>query len=316
MNIRNISLATFCGIIILSISSCLKFDDSQIKADEERKKNEPFILEDYIASNNIIVTPTASGLYYIETLAGSGDSAKINSWIEIKFTCRLVSGNTVVMTNDLQVAKDNSLFQASEFYGPTRLVLGKINNYTGLNQGIAMMREGGKARLIFPSSLGLGGMSTTNIPAYSSLIFDIELVKVIPDIKIYEDSLMMEYLKADSISTDSVNGIFIKITKEGTGDLPDAGDHVTVTYKGKFMNGTVFDAGTNPLSIVIGNFKGISAFEEGVKRVRKGGSATIVIPFYHAYGEFATIDRYNGRLIFPPFTTLVFDISVTDIVKP
>ena len=313
MNIRNISLAAFAGIMVLSFTSCMKIDDSEQKADEERKANEQNILNDYIANNNILVTPGSSGLYYIETLAGTGDTAKLKNWIEIKYTGHLVSNNSVTMTNDMQIAKDNGLYSASYFYGQTRLKLGEIS-MAGLNQGIGMMREGGKARLIFPSSLGLGGLSSQTIPSYSSMIFDIELLKVIPDIKMYEDSLMMDYLVADSISTDSIHGIFIHTATEGTGEFPATGDRVTVTYKGKFMNGRVFDPGSMPFVLTIGGGNSIKGFEEGVKMVKEGGSATIVIPFYYAYGEYGRVDNYNRTLI-PPFTTLVFDISVTEIVK-
>jgi FKBP-type peptidyl-prolyl cis-trans isomerase FkpA len=314
MNIRNTSLAILSGILILSVSSCLKVDDAQQKADAERKANEQAILDDYISTNNITVTPSTSGLYYIETLAGTGDSAKLDTWMEIKFTGRLVSTNAVVMTNDSATAVSNSLYSASGFYGTTRLILGQVS-YEGLNQGIKMMQEGGKARFIFPSSLGLGSLSVQGIPSYSSLIFDVELVKVIPDIKSYENGLMMKYLIADSIDSDSTaSGIFIKNKVIGSGDLPATGNQVTVTYKGKFMSGRIFDAGAQPYSLIIGRENSIPGFEEGVKLIRKGGSATVVIPYYYAYGEFGRVDSYY-RTIIPPFTTLVFDITVTDIVK-
>jgi FKBP-type peptidyl-prolyl cis-trans isomerase len=314
MNIRNISIAAFAGIIILSFTSCFKDETGLSKADEDRKANEQGILDEYIATNNITEIPNADGLYYIETLKGTGDSARMNTWMEIKFTGRLVSTNAVVMTNDSATAQSSSLYSTSAFYGPTRLILGQIS-YDGLNQGLIKMREGGKARLIFPSSLGLGQQSSQNIPSFSSMIFDVELVKVIPDTRAYENSRMMAYLEKDSISTDSTaSGIYIKTKVAGTGDFPVSGNQVTVSYKGKFMSGRVFDSGAKPFTLVIGGNGAITGFEEGVKLVKKGGSATIVIPYYYAYGEFGRVDAYYRTLI-PPFATLVFDISVTDIVK-
>jgi FKBP-type peptidyl-prolyl cis-trans isomerase FkpA len=306
MNIRNISLAAIAGFMILSVSSCLKDDGEELRAEEKR------ILKEYILSNNISVAPTASGLYYIESLAGTGDSAKLGTWMEIKYTGRLLANNDVVMTNDMQVAKDNDIFQESFIYGPTRL-LG--TNYAGINQGISMMREGGKARLIFPSDLGLGGSSTQYIPAYSSMIFDIELLKVIPDFNSYENGLMMEYLQANGISTDSTgSGIYFKEITAGTGDLPVEGKLVTMSFTGKYLNGAVFDKSIKPATFILGIDRKIPGFEEGIKMIRNGGSATIVIPYYYAYGEYGKIDEYN-RVLIPPFTTLVFDISVTNIVK-
>ena len=308
MTIKNIKLAAIAGMMILTVASCMKDDSSAQKAEEKR------ILDQYILANNITVTPTKSGLYYIETLAGTGDSAELKTWIEIEFTGRVVSNNAVFITSDMQVAKDNNIFIEGIYYGPTRRILGYIP-YAGLNQGIAMMREGGKARLIFPSDLGMGGLSAQNVPSYSSMIFDIELLHVIPDPGSYESGLMMEYLQANGISTDSTDsGIYIKVTTPGVGDFPTEGNEVTLTYTGKFMNGIVFDGINKSLKLQIGANSVIPGFEDGVKLINEGGSARIVIPYYYAYGDYGKVDSYL-RSVIPPFTTLVFDITVNSITK-
>lgn len=308
MNIKFLSFAALTGLIILSLSSCLK-DDSEAKIAEEKK-----ILADYILANNITVQPTESGLYYIETLAGTGDSVAVDDWMEIKYTARLVSNYQVVMTSDMQIAKDNNIYLAGTYYGPTRLVQGQIRPIA-LNEGISKMREGGKARLIFPSDIGLGGQASGNVPAYSSLIFDIELVKAIPDIRLYEGTLVQAFLAANDMSADSTaNGIWFKETAIGTGDLPKDGDVVTVTYSGKFLNGTVFDNSGKSFNLTIGAYSVIPGFEEGVKLIRKGGSGKVVIPYNNAYGVYGRYDNY-GRYVIPPYTSLVFDINVTLIGK-
>lgn len=307
MKMNKIYLLLAAAFGLLSVSSCMKDDDADKKAAEMR------ILDNYILSNNITTEPTKSGLYYIEQLAGTGDSAVEGEWIELSYTARLVSTNDVVISSDMQTAKDNGLYQDYNFYGPTRLILGAIS-YEGLNEGVAMMREGGKARLIFPSDLGLGKNATSNIPSYSSLIFDVELVKVIPDIKAYENELLMAYLEQNEMPTDSTKtGIYFKQNVAGTGDLPAYGNQVNLTYTGKFLSGRVFDTNSKFFSIHIGYNEVIPGFEEGVKLIAKGGSGTVVIPFYYAYGEFGRYDS-NYRPLIPPFSTLVFDISVIDIL--
>ncbi len=301
-------IPVFSAFLIIAVSSCIKDETANQKADEKR------ILDNYIMTNYPGITPASSGLYYIEEVAGTGDSAVYTNWVEIKYTGRLVYNNSVVMSSDIQVAKDNNFYSAGVYYGPARLILGNIS-IPGLNIGISMMKEGGKARLILPSDLALGSRSAQNIPAYSSIIFDVELVKVIPDIREYEKGLMMDYLLANEISTDTTStGVYFKETTAGTGELPVASDKVTVTYVGKFLNGTVFDGAGTSFTISIGYGEAIPGFEAGVKMIRKGGTGTVVIPNNYAYGEYGRVDS-NYRTVIPPFSTLVFDITVVEIAK-
>ncbi len=218
------------------------------------------------------------------------------------------------MTSDKQVAKDNGVYTENVYYGPTRIILGNTP-YEGLNQGVLFMKEGGKSRLIFSSDLGIGGNSTPYIPAYSSFIFDIELLNVIYSPRRYEDSLMMAYLTTNEFSLDSTDtGIYFKETEAGDGNFPEKYDEVTVNYTGKFLNGDVFDGTGKSFSFTIGTNAVIPGFEDGVKMMRKNGSATVVIPYYHAYGEAGRLD-VQYRTVIPPFTTLVFDLSLANIAE-
>ena len=48
----------------------------------------------------------------------------------------------------------------------------------GFDEGITMMKKGGKATLIIPSTIGYGERDMGQIPPYSTLVFDIELIDV------------------------------------------------------------------------------------------------------------------------------------------
>jgi len=134
-------------------------------SDEEQAK-EPAVIQKYLEENNIDVTPTASGLYYIEREEGTGPAPEIGDKVKVWYTGKLVDG---------------SVFDASEKRGqPFEFPLGQGRVIKGWDEGIAMMKEGGKATLIIPSKLGYGERgSGQRIPPFSPLVFEVELREVI-----------------------------------------------------------------------------------------------------------------------------------------
>ena len=61
---------------------------------------------------------------------------------------------------------------------PYEFTLGTGRVIAGWDEGIAMMKQGGKAMLIIPSSIAYGEVDKGQIPPYSTLVFDVELVEV------------------------------------------------------------------------------------------------------------------------------------------
>jgi FKBP-type peptidyl-prolyl cis-trans isomerase len=74
---------------------------------------------------------------------------------------------------------DGTVFdQNLDYETPFTFTLGYSNVIQGWHEGISYMKDGGKATLIIPSSLGYSYNSSGLIPAYSTLIFEVELVNV------------------------------------------------------------------------------------------------------------------------------------------
>ena len=82
---------------------------------------------------------------------------------------------------------DGTVFDSSAAHGnqPITFVLGAQGIIPGLQIGINTMKEGGERLLAIPPSLGYGGQdmkdasSKVVIPANSTLLFDVQLVKVV-----------------------------------------------------------------------------------------------------------------------------------------
>ena len=133
-------------------------------AKELQPKEQPAI-EKYLADNKIKVKPTASGLYYIETKKGSGASPKATDVVKVHYTGMLLDG---------------TIFDSTKQRGePADLPLSQM--IPGWIEGIQLMKKGGKANMVIPSSLGWGANGAGDkIPPYSAVVFEVELLDFNP----------------------------------------------------------------------------------------------------------------------------------------
>jgi FKBP-type peptidyl-prolyl cis-trans isomerase len=108
---------------------------------------------------------TASGLEYIEVEAGTGAQAAAGKTVSVHYTGKF---------------QDGKVFDSSVSRGdPITFRLGVGQVIKGWDEGIALMKVGGKAQLIIPSALGYGERGAGGvIPPNATLVFDVELVAV------------------------------------------------------------------------------------------------------------------------------------------
>lgn len=112
---------------------------------------------------------TKSGLIYHETLAGTGKHALSTSSVKIHY-------NGILAT-------DNTVFGST--FGNEPIDLPLKNVITGWQEGVALMKVGGKCTLVIPPNLAYGnnGSPQVNIPPYSTLIFQLELIEILDVVK-------------------------------------------------------------------------------------------------------------------------------------
>ena len=132
---------------------------------EKRKMEEQQKLAEYITKNNVTVKPSESGLYYVETLAGTGEQAAKGKTVSVHYTGKLLDGKVF----------DSSVQRGQ----PIKFPLGVGQVIPGWDEGISLMKVGGKATLIIPSRIGYGERGAGGvIPPFAPLVFDVELVAV------------------------------------------------------------------------------------------------------------------------------------------
>jgi FKBP-type peptidyl-prolyl cis-trans isomerase len=195
--------------------------------------------------------------------------------------------------------KDGTTFDENTGKAPFVFELGAGQVIKGWDEGMKGMRVGGKRHLEIPASMGYGDRTAGTIPPNSTLIFDVELLRI-----------DKKNANPDITITD--------ITK-GLGASAKSGDTVRVLYKGMFLNGVKFDSSEDhpdangkvqPMEVPLGQKKVIAGFEKALIGMKVGGERKVVIPYKLAYG---TRDVGNGLI--PPMSTLVFELKLVSIGK-
>ncbi len=150
-------------------------NEKAVKDEEAAKKKtaaeamttEPLQIQKYLKDNNITAKPTASGLYYIEKVKGKGPLAKAGNKVKVHYTGKLMNGKVFDSSLDKKPAT------------PFEFTLGQGQVIPGWDEGLVLMSAGGKATLILPSKLAYGERGAgADIPAYSPLVFDVELISI------------------------------------------------------------------------------------------------------------------------------------------
>ena len=125
-------------------------------------------------------------------------------------------------------------------------------------------------------------------------------VQYVPDRNTAQNTAMVAYCVANNITyTTDTSGILYQIITAGATAKPTLCETLSMTYTGKLLNGTQFDAGTidkySLSQLIVG-------WQIAVPKIGKGGRIKILIPSSLGYGS-----QGAGSTI-PPNSPLYFDI--------
>lgn len=131
---------------------------------EELRVSEDSILKAYIDANNIKVKPTASGLYVIPGKKGTGPNAAAGDKVTVHYTGMTTDGNVF----DSSVERNE----------PFEVTIGQNSVIQGWEEGLTHLNAGSTAKFVIPSSLAYGERGAGNIPPYTPLVFDVEVLSI------------------------------------------------------------------------------------------------------------------------------------------
>jgi len=144
---------------------------------EKMKAGELANANKYIADHKLVLKTTPSGLKYMITKPSLKRKPLKGDTVLVNYTGRTTDGK-LFDTSIESVAKEGGLNQPGRPYEPIQVVLGAGSVIQGWDEGLLLLNEGAKAKFVIPSSLAYGGQGQGDIAPYSTLIFDVELVKV------------------------------------------------------------------------------------------------------------------------------------------
>jgi FKBP-type peptidyl-prolyl cis-trans isomerase FkpA len=132
---------------------------AKAKADTDKKAGDDFRVN---FEKQDGVKKTASGLLYQVMTAAKGETPKATDTVQVHYKGTLIDGTQF-----------DSSYDRGE---PATFPLDRV--IAGWTEGVQLMQVGSKYKLVIPPELAYGDQATPTIPANSTLVFEVELLKV------------------------------------------------------------------------------------------------------------------------------------------
>lgn len=327
-NNKTLPVILLTGFTLLLAAGCLnnEWEDSQ--------NHEQDMIQNYLQENNIPEeSKTAGGIYFVEQDTGYGLAPLKDDYIIINYVGRKIEDNSIHETTYDSLKDEWPAARSYTYYvyGPVKFVFGY--SISGLNEGISLMNEGGKATMVIPSDKAFYDF----IP----YVYDIELIKVIKDPVEYEDSVLLAYRTENGFEDETTklkdkNVWFRETVTPDPGDqrTVENNDTVLLRFNGRLVDGfgselmdnRIFDSNTddtNPLKLVFSSTSpkvvsgSILSLPKGlvaaIDTMRIGTHATAVLKYDQAFEDKGLYSTQHGYIIVPKYQTIVYDIVVEDI---
>ncbi|HAS42640.1 MAG TPA: hypothetical protein DCS93_19325 [Microscillaceae bacterium] len=154
--------------------------DSLMKVQLKVDRDDSIAIRKYVKENDLggKAKFTKSGLCYIITKQGDGPAPQQYDTVSTHYVGRLMNGN-LFDTSVEEIARKENKYRNGRTYGPFKFTIGVGRVIKAWDEGLALLKKGGKATLIAPSKLAYGPRALgKDIPANSILKFEVELTDV------------------------------------------------------------------------------------------------------------------------------------------
>ena len=164
----------------------------EIQSEIVAKQNETAMLEaslqlakdttaiaDFLKAKSMVAKKTASGLSYVITKPGKGETPKAGQSVKVNYAGYLLGGACFDSSIE-SVARANNVFNEQRTpYSPLDVTLGYQQVIPGWEEALGLMNKGSKMTVYIPSSLGYGAQGNgPKIPGNSILMFEMEMMDI------------------------------------------------------------------------------------------------------------------------------------------
>jgi len=120
------------------------------------------IIENYIERKGLTMKESPAGLWYLIEEEGEGDLLRDNDRIQMAYRCELIDG---------------TFCYSSDESGPMQVTVGKSDIEPGLNEGLRLLKPGGKALFILPPFLAHGLVGDgKKIPPRTIIVYRVNVI--------------------------------------------------------------------------------------------------------------------------------------------
>jgi FKBP-type peptidyl-prolyl cis-trans isomerase len=282
--------------LLVVISSC----SIENVAEQEQANNDTDI-QNYIKQTKLVMQKTSDGMYYSVKSSGGTKVAAASDLVKLNYKLFLLDGTLVDSTNSVLSQYKYLIFGVSQ------------SLFTPIVQ---LMKEGDKGTFLLPSGLAFGANTFGNVPAYSVIRAEVEVLGIRNLAEQISD--MKKLYVFDKAETTTSGLVFQKTVVSTTGAAVVAGQMVKVNYLGRLGYGYIQKDATNkvifdskfgssetsgPLTFTVGSGQVIPGFEETVLKMKVGEKAKAILPYNIAYGT-------SGNTSIPGYSPLYFEIEV------
>lgn len=291
-------------------SSCFIDNEAEDKKNEEDAK-----LKQYLTNHSITENPV-NGIYFVRRDTVSGVKPVSSDYVLVNYNLRLVS-NSLIETNNFTLASKYYLKPSVITKGP--MLISINNSLPGIREGLKLLNEGDSALFVIPNDMALGSFYTDVIPSYSSLLYEVRLVKIIKDPITYDKAFLEKWVQDSlklTLADSTSNGNYMVISEQGlANDSITSGKTVSLRYIGRYSDGrylsnkNTFDT----ITFKTGKEAVIEGFEDVVSHLQNKAKAKCVIPYYNAYGAEGFSNSSTGQILIPLYTSLYYEIEILTV---